>query len=97
MKVRDLLSQDVDIDVYDDVTEELGIAFCGPLALTAEGLEKFQDVLDYGISIHEGYVIVNVDAGGSGWKTRLRKAKEFFEAAAGPEEDYSRWFKEAEA
>ena len=29
MKVRDLLKTEIDIDVYDDVCEELGIAFCG--------------------------------------------------------------------
>lgn len=34
MKVRDFIKQSIDVDVYDDVCEELAIAFCGPMELT---------------------------------------------------------------
>ena len=41
MTVREFIKRDDDIDVYDDVCEELGIAFCGPLELTPEGEKQF--------------------------------------------------------
>ena len=103
MTIRDLLGQEIDIDVYDDVCEELAIAFCGPLELTEEGEKEFSEVLDYEIYInqHSYYnlpaVIVNIEAFPD-WKERLRKAKNFFWSAAGycDFEDYDRWFKEEE-
>ena len=99
MKVRDLLPMDVDIDVYDDVCEELAIAFCGPMKLTAEGERKFADVMDYEMKLVdygfgvEATVCVN-DDNDRVWRERLAKAKEFFESAAGycAEEDYDKWF-----
>ena len=95
MKVKDLIEQEIDIDVYDNVCEELAIAFCGPLALTEQGEKKFSDGLEYGIELGDGVCIVNCDASGDEWENRLEKAKEFFYAAAGycAEEDYNKWFK----
>ena len=100
MKVRDFIKREIDIDVYDDVCEELGIAFCGPAELTPEGEEKFAEVLDYDIEIvNEGWAmwqnaIVHVD--GENWRHKLHVAKEFFDSLAGfcPCDDYDRWFKE---
>ena len=101
MTVRDLIGQNIDIDVYDNVCEELVIAFCGPLTLTPEGAEKFEDVMDYGIILENPgspcmIALVDVDGPDGAWQKRLRKAKEFFEAAAGycTEAEYSRWFAE---
>lgn len=102
MKVRDLLAQEIDIDVYDDVCEELGICFCGPMKLTEDGERKFAEVMDYEISLTkecDAFIcaIVHVDDDDEKvWKHRLRKAKEFFHAAAGycDCEDYDRWFEE---
>ena len=99
MKVRDFIKMDVDIDVYDDVCEELAIAFCGPAELTDAGKEHFADVLDYEVVIYEDVceAVVCVDDGTlKGWKKRLRKANEFFYSIAGfcSETDYERWFKE---
>lgn len=99
MKVKDLIEQEIDIDVYDDVCDEIGIAFCGPLKLTEKGREKFGDVLEYPIRIAGGGYVAVVcfeDAEDKVWKRRLRKAKEFFEAAAGycADSDYHKWFKE---
>lgn len=96
MKVRDLIAQEIDIDVYDDVCEELGIAFCGPMELTEAGSAEFADVLEYGIELTDRCAIVNVDVAEGEWQKRLSRAKKFFHSAAGycPEEDYNRWFKE---
>ena len=100
MKVRDLIEQEIDVDVYDDVCEELGIAFCGPLKLTDAGKKKFADVLEYDVAwsgINDNEMIVAVDdPDEKTWMRRLRKAKEFFEAAAGycAESDFKKWFEE---
>lgn len=102
MTVADLIKQEIDVDVYDDVCEEIGIAFCGPLELTEEGRKHFEPVLDYRVQVRyaSGYpeiatVFVD-DKDDKVWKERLRNAKEFFDAAAGycASSDYDRWFKE---
>ena len=97
MKVRDFIKEDFDIDVYDDVCESLAIAFVGPMALTPAGEKKFSEVLDYDVELHGALdsATVCVDSvDDKTWKRRLRKAKEFFEAAAGycAADDYDRWF-----
>ena len=51
MKVRELLKMDIDIDVYDNVTEELAVAFCGPMELTEAGIRRFGEVLDYWVEL----------------------------------------------
>lgn len=98
MKVRDFIKREEDIDVYDNVCEELGIAFCGPLRLKKEGEEKFDEVLDYDIEINVGprYSVAIIDIDKDDWERRLKKAKEFFYAAAGycADEDYQKWFEE---
>lgn len=89
-----------DIDVYDDVCEELCIAYCGGYKLTAEGEKHFKDVLDYEINVTESaYVaVVHVDDKEGIWQKKLKKAKVFFYAAAGycDCEDYEKWFVEVE-
>lgn len=94
MKVKDLITQEVDIDVYDDVCEELSVAFCGPMTLTPEGQEKFEEVLEYDVELSDDHAIVKVDAPGDEWKRRLALAKEFFEGAAGycSAANYDKWF-----
>ena len=102
MKVRDLLKQEIDIDVYDDVCEELGIAFCGPLELTEEGKKHFREALGLEVTFRTGtwcgdIALVHVDDEDEKvWKRRLRKAKELFESAAGycTVDEFNRWFVE---
>lgn len=101
MKVKDLLTMDIEIDVYDDVCEELAICFCAPQELTEEGMKHFAEVLEYEIDIDTtgdfDTAVVHVDGDdGNGWKKRLRKAEEFFYSAAGycADTDYQKWFKE---
>lgn len=100
MKVSEFIKMEIDIDVYDDVCEELSIAFCGPCKLTDEGKRHFAEVLEYDIELHNNgaYIvgIVHVDAPDGVWESRLEKAKEFFDSFAGfcPISDYERWFAE---
>ena len=103
MKVSDLIQQEIDIDVYDDVCEELGIAFCGPLILTEEGGKEFSDVMEYEVEINPhsygnlpAAIVLIDDPDDAVWEKRLRRAKLFFESAAGycSCTDFDRWFKE---
>lgn len=101
MKVKDLIEQEIDIDVIDDVTDELYINFCGPLALTEQGKKKFAEVLEFGWHLHhnglETVAVIEIDdPEDKVWERRERKAIEFFEAAAGycAVSEYHKWFKE---
>lgn len=89
-----------DVDVYDDVCEEIGIAYCGGIKLTKKGKEEFEDVLDYEIDPdEENYIaIIHVDDEEGIWQKKLKKAKQFFYSAAGycADEDYQKWFVEVE-
>lgn len=100
MKVRELLAKEIDIDCYDNVTEELGIAYCGPMKLTEEGEKKFGEVMEYECEIlHDpmGYdvCIITVDDDPKvSWRQKLYNAKEFFLSIAGycDADDYDKWF-----
>ena len=96
MKIKDFIKIEQDIDVYDNVCEEIAIAFCGPMALTAEGKRKFAEVLEYEIESDPLYGCAVVDVDGPDWKHKLNEAKAFFYAAAGycREDNYDKWFKE---
>ena len=108
IKVKDLLKMDVDVDVYDNITEELAIAFCGAVELTDEGKFYFEVILNRDVELYEenGVAIVDCDdeffpneRGVSGLTTNefyLDMAKELFYSAAGycTEEKYNRFFKE---
>ena len=99
MKVKELLTMDVDIDVLDDICDALEIAFVGPAKLTDEGLKEFADVLEYEVKLHEddGYCIIPCDDDPSvKWRTKLHKAAELFYALAGycSAKDYDKWFLE---
>ena len=101
MTLREFVQQDVDIDVYDDVCEELGIAFVGPQEFTEDGMKEFEDIMDFDVEINEhsyfGYpaAIVHVDDEDEKvWKHRIKRIKLFFESAAGycSVEEYEKWF-----
>ena len=103
MTIRDLINQEIDIDVYDEVCEELSIAFCGPQMLTDDGEKEFADIMDYAVEINPhsygGYpaaIVLIDDPDDSVWEYRLDRVKRFFYGAAGycSCEDYDRWFKE---
>ena len=96
IKVKDLLGQSVCMDVYDNVCEELAIAFDGPQKLTEEGKNHFAEVLEYEVMLKyngaDTVAIVDVDE--DDWEDRLERARELFEGMAGycSMEDYDKWF-----
>lgn len=92
--VADLLKQEVDIDLCDNVTEELYIAFCGPVELTVEGYAEFAGALSLPVELHDDIAIVCVDGPEGIWQKRLAVAEHLFHAAAGycATSDYKRWF-----
>ena len=96
MKVKEFIKQDIDIDVYDNVCEELGVAFCGPMYLTKEGKKRFSDVLEFDIDIdfENDVAIVDVDGDDDVWEKQLEEAETFFNAMAGycSVTDYGKWF-----
>lgn len=99
MKVRDFIKVfDGDIDVYDNYTEELGIAYCGKIQLTPEGKKKFQKALNLPVeSLNTERMIVDVsgkDLSDEECNARLQIAKELFEGMAGycADKDYNKWF-----
>ena len=101
MKVKDLLPMSIDVDCYDDVCESLAICFCGPMELTEEGEKEFAEVLEYPIELYSNggcysCTVLIDDESDQVWKSRLKKAKRFFEAAAGycADESFSLWFVE---
>ena len=99
MKIKDLLSMEIDIDIANTVTDDLWPAFCGPLALTPEGAKEFADVLELNITAidaENAVAVIQVDAPGELWKHNFIRARKFFCAAAGycAAAEYEKWFKE---
>ena len=97
MKVKDLLEQEVSIDVYDNVCEELAIAFEGPMELTDEGKEHFAEALEFPISFVNNCIIVDVDDEDEAeFERKLALTKELFESMAGycTVDEWEKWFKE---
>lgn len=100
MKIKDLLPMEIDIDCYDNVCEEIGIAYCGPMELTEEGARKFADVMEYSIEIIKDQIgydvcIITVDDDPNiRWRDKLNRAKEFLYSIAGycADTDYDKWF-----
>lgn len=104
MRVRDFIKLSEDIDVYDNYTDELGIAFCGPMSLTEEGKKEFGKILDFEIEIVRGYqygdfAVINVDSPDEKVaEENLKLAIKFFHSLAGycTEDEYDDWFIEGE-
>lgn len=90
MKVIDVMPFDIDIDVYDDYDERLGIAFCGPIELTDKAKIDWSDVLNMPITLNRGmYLTVHCETG-----REANRAKNFFESLAGycSESKWDEWF-----
>ena len=99
--VKDLLKMDVDVDVYDNITEELAIAFCGSVELTDEGIAHFEVILNRPVEFDEESGVAIIDCHCEFFPEDLDEfyldmAKELFYSAAGycTEEKYSKYFKE---
>lgn len=93
MKVRDLLKEEIDIDVYDDYDERCGIAFCGPCELTAKGKRKFAAIMDNDVRID---VIMDVAVISCENEHEAQIAKYLFHGFAGfiPSEEWETLFVE---
>lgn len=100
MKIKDLIKKDIDVEIYDNVTQEIvDINFVGPLELTEKGKEKFKEVLEYEVVLYEEdkYAIVKCsdEEPEIKWITKSKKANDFFKACAGycSVAAYNKWFK----
>ena len=99
IKVKDLLKMDVDVDVYDNITEELAVAFCGAVELTDEGKFYFEVILNREVELDEENGVAIIDCDDEFFPDNdefyLDMAKELFYSAAGycTEEKYNRFFK----
>ena len=100
MTVKDLLAiKDIDIDVYDNYCEDLGIAYCGT-QLTEEGKEKYKEILELEIELDLkndiAVVIIDIPERTEKECNRLlKKACNMFNGMAGycDEEYYNKYFK----
>ena len=95
MKVRELIKTNIDIDVYDDYDERLGIAYCYGYGVTEEGEKRFKKALDMDVELVNGFGgtvgIVHCETG-----KEATRAMNFFNALAGwcSSEDFDKWFTE---
>ena len=102
MKVKDLIKMDVDIDIYDNVTQELDIGFVGPIELTEEGKKKFKEVLEYEVTLYEdekwASIKCNDQESEIKWLTKFKNAQEFFYCCAGycSCDNFDKWFKKVD-
>lgn len=93
LTVKDFLGMEIDVDVYDDYDERIGIAFVGPVKLTDEGKEEFGPVLNTTIELYNSDMAVlevNDD------EKVLEKLSTLFYGAAGycSTTNYDKWFVE---
>lgn len=97
MKVKDLIEMKTEVDIYDNYTEELAVAYCGT-QLTEEGKKQYADVLEFEIESLTGEIaIIKIDDDKSDNKTlekRLLKAMKLFYGMAGycSTEEYDKYF-----
>ena len=96
MKVRDLLKEEIDIDVYDDYDERCGIAFCGPCKLTAKGKRKFAAIMDNEVKIYAPLDIADIAVISCENEHEAQIAKYLFHGFAGfiPSEEWETLFVE---
>lgn len=86
-----------DIDVYDNVCEELAIAYCGT-QLTEAGKEQFKEVLGYEIDVDTDprwpQAVIDVDGDEGVWQHKLAQASALFYSIAGycKDTDWNKWF-----
>lgn len=94
MTIKQFLAQNIDIDVYDDTVEELGVAFVGPQVLTPTGVEHFKPIFDLVVDVFNNCAIIHLSD--EGWEGELDLCKELFLGSAGfiPNSLYDKWFAE---
>lgn len=98
MKVKDLIAEDIDIDVCDDYDERCWIAKCGAYRLTDAAEQKFYKALDIEVELMPRIAVLKCDdADEKKAEANAQACKEFFFSLAGycAAEDYDKWFVEA--
>ena len=96
---------ELDIDVYNDVWDDEGVAICLPLRFTDEGLREFADVLELEVedSHYTGeysylpLLTVQLSKLPDAEQSKMRKRLNVFlwsQAGYCSCEDYDKWFKE---
>lgn len=95
MKVKDLIREDIDIDVIDDYDGRCWIAKCGAYKLTDAGEQMFHRVLDIKVNI-EQVGTQKVSVLHCETEREANECKVFFLSLAGycAADDYDRWFVE---
>lgn len=101
MTIRELMKYEIDIDVYNNITDDEAVALVCPMELTEEGDKEWGDVLDYIVEVStEGnypYAICICDDNPDiKWQIKKKRLTKFLWSAAGycSEENYNKWFKE---
>ena len=95
MRVKDLIREDIDIDVCDDYDERCYIAKCGAYRLTDAGVQRFHKALDVPVHMTTGRKY-NIAILHCGTREKAQACKELFFSLAGycSAEDYDKWFVE---
>lgn len=98
IKFRDFIGTDVDIDTYNDITDEGGMAFVGPIYLAEDGEKEFGCLMDLNVRVSLGNVaIVDMPTGPQSQTAKCMTAlRTFLVCAAGycPQSTYDRFFRE---
>ena len=97
MTLNELIKSGRICEVYDDVSNDMGFTFHGPLELTDEGINHFSDIMELNVRItpnDEAFVEVD-DTDESAWQKTFEKVQELFytSAVCRGKEAYNRWFK----
>ena len=94
-------NEEQDIDVYNDVWDDEGVAICLPLHFTDECLREFADVLELEVEVKPqwGYesLVVQLDKLPDNEQSKMRRRLNVFlwaQAGYCSCEDWDKWFKE---
>ena len=96
MTIRELIGYDIDVDVANNVTDELGCALVCPMELTEEGEKEWDDVLNYVVDVYgdDNYAecIVDDKEPEISWTTKKKRLNDFLYSVAGycSESDYNK-------
>ncbi len=97
MKVKDLIAEDIDIDVCDDYDERCWIAKCGAYRLTDAAVQTFHKALDVEVELHDKVAILKCDDDDERVaEEKAQACKRLFFSLAGycPADEYDMWFEE---
>lgn len=99
MKVEDLITKEVDINIFNDYIDETIPTFVGPQGLTEAGRQRYKEVLNLDVEVDymNHWAELKLDHLPEEEAARLfNKADEFFSGAAGymEESKYLKYFKE---